>query len=481
MDINNKEENLVSEQGKVEMKDAENFIDNNENETKDNNAEEVPKEVLQLTKPQSDDLVENNQRKKSYVDEMSDAGQPIGKRTMETILLNLNSYWLEIIGSISLVISVTIYEFLALAALLVIAPLFGVGEFSMEDIKITFTFVVSDIGLKWLFFITMSQHLSVGFLCLTTFSNVFQETRNIKKFYIVNCIKVVLFYVLSVIILKVIIRDAIGGYIIDKIKETNLNEESFNNMKDLLEKTIDKVCLIVGNFLATFNTFIEKTMFGTLYIVLLSEPKGLAGKKMLYFRLISIIPILYMVVSIILRALQNGKVIVISEYVSPLLLGPKITVYGFFVTTISMIKYNSIAYDVYDKEGYLDPKVFTKIGSKMFAIFAMVEMIIGLFFPSWSFVGIGSKYLMILCAPIMTLYDYRKKNEVHLPCCKQKDFSKCIKITLNVFGYTLIILLGILVAVYAIGIFGNTLADLYQLIADNWDWALEFASLLGII
>ena len=142
-----------------------------------------------------------------------------------------------------------------------------------------------------------------------------------------------------------------------------------------------------------------------------------------------------------------------------------------------MIKYNSLAYNVYDYEGYLDPKVFTKIGSKMFAIFGIIEMIIGLFAPSWTFVGIGSKYLMILCAPIMTLYDYKKKNEVHLPCCKQKDFSRCIKITFNVIGYTLIVLLGIILAILVFGLLGGTIQDIFSIIANNWDWALEISSL----
>ena len=136
-----------------------------------------------------------------------------------------------------------------------------------------------------------------------------------------------------------------------------------------------------------------------------------------------------------------------------------------------------MAYNVYDDEGYLEPKVFTKIGSKMFAIFAMFEMIIGLFKPSWTFVGIGSKYLMILCAPIMTLYDYKKKNEVQLPCCKSKDFSKCIKISFNVIGYTLIVLMGIILASMVLDLFGGTMEEIFSIIADNWDWALEIASL----
>ena len=484
MDINTKEENLISDQGKIELKDAENFNENdNENNTNDNNKEEIPKEVLIHNKPKNEESSDNNKRKKSFVDEMSDAGEPIGKQTMETILLNLNSYWLELIGSISLVISVFIYEILGLIAYSLVAGLFGKQELTMDLINNAFTTIVRDIGLKWLFFIQMSQHLSIGFFCLTTFSNVFNETKNIKKFFITNAIKVIIFYALSVIILKVLIRDGIGGFIHNKIEEAkntegfSVTEEKLNDIKDLLDRLVDKLSMIIGNFLATFNTFIEKFMLGTLYISLLSEPKNFVGKKMLYLRLVSIIPILYMIISIIFRALQNGEVLEISEYISPLLLGPKITVYGFFVSTIAMIKYKSLAYDLYDQEGYLDPKVFTKIGSKMFAIFAMIEMIIGLFFPSWTFVGVGSKYLMILCAPIMTLYDYKKTNEVHLPCCKSKDFSKCIKITLNVIGYTLIIMIGLLLAFSVLDLLGGTIEELFEIIANNWDWALEIASL----
>ena len=41
-----------------------------------------------------------------------------------------------------------------------------------------------------------------------------------------------------------------------------------------------------------------------------------------------------MIVSIILRSLQRTEIIYINEYVSPLLLGQKITIYGFFKSTI---------------------------------------------------------------------------------------------------------------------------------------------------
>ena len=92
-----------------------------------------------------------------------------------------------------------------------------------------------------------------------------------------------------------------------------------------------------------------------------------------------------------------------------------------------MIKYKSIKYEIFDEENYIEPKIFSKIGSRMFSVFGILELFIGLIFPSWNVAGIGEKYLLILCAPIITLYDYKKKHEVHLPCCKKKTILPASK------------------------------------------------------
>ena len=91
------------------------------------------------------------------------------------------------------------------------------------------------------------------------------------------------------------------------------------------------------------------------------------------------------------------------------------------------------------------------IGSKTFGILGIVELIIGLFFPSWVPIGIGGKYLLVLCAPIVALYDYKKKYEIKYPCCKKKDCSFCLKIFINVIGYFLITVFGTIVFVLTYG------------------------------
>ena len=85
MDIN-KNENLTdnNEQNKNELKEI--FEDNSNKEDNSNN-EEIPKEVLMYSKPVNSDSMED--KKKDLISETeSEAGQPIGKKEMDAILLN---------------------------------------------------------------------------------------------------------------------------------------------------------------------------------------------------------------------------------------------------------------------------------------------------------------------------------------------------------------------------------------------------------
>lgn len=419
--------------------------------------------------------IEEEKKPNLITETESEAGQPVGKKEMETILLILNSYWLELIGSMSLILSLLIYEIIGLFALNLIISVFS-GEFTFNLFSELFTLIVNDIGLKWLFFIQLSQHLSIGFFCLTTFSNMFHETKNIKKFYISNLIKVAVFYAISVIILKIIIKDYIGSTIHKKINETGIDDRE--KVFEIVDKIIDKVLIIVADFLSTYNTFIEKLTLGSLYIFLFSEPKPLMGKKMLYFRLLSLIPIFYIIISLVIRALHNTNIIVLNEFISPILLGPKIVVYLFFISCLSLIKYKSIKFNVFDKENYINPKVFSNIGSKCFGILGIIELIIGLFFPSFSPVGIGGKYLLVICAPIMSLYDYKKKYKIHFPFCKRGDFSLCLKLVINIVGYILIIILGVILFFGVLALFVEYIQPLVEFIIDQFDLVVEIMDLV---
>ena len=480
-----KEENLIKEKNIQEI-------------TAKGNQEEIPKEVEMLT--YNNDQIDNNNKDDNkdnnsnnqlsndvsteddesnnphYISsEDSESGQPI-KKTMNLLLLNLNSYWLELIGSISLIFSILIYEFIALLAFLIIIPLFRF-EINFEIVKEVFSFTFIKIGMKWLFFITISQHISVGFFCLTTFSNIFQETSNKIKFYILSVIKVALYYTLSVLILKVFIKNMIGGFVRDKINLVSMSDKDKEKILDFFDDILNKIYIIVANFLSMYNTFLEKLIIGTIYILLFYKPKYLKGKKKIFFRFLSLIPIIYIIISLVIRALHNSEIIDLNEFISPLLLGPKIVIYSFFVFTLLFIKYKSLKYNVFDSEKCIDPRVFTVIGSRIFGILGIIELIIGLFFSDITQIGIGNQYLLILCAPIITLYDYKRKYKLNFPFCKKGDFSRCLKITLNIVGYFFIFLMGVILLHLSVATINEYIRPFVEFIIGNFELFIQIASL----
>jgi len=144
---NTKKESLTpnNEQIKHELKDIyEEKPINDDN----SNSEEIPKEVQMFyNKPTNSDYLE--EKKKDLISETeSNAGQPIGKKEMDTILLSLNPYWIELIASIGVTISLIIYEALGLLGL---NTLFNFLDSSGEDLMQSISALldlISALGIK---------------------------------------------------------------------------------------------------------------------------------------------------------------------------------------------------------------------------------------------------------------------------------------------------------------------------------------------
>ena len=401
----------------------------------------------------------------------------IGKKEMNTILTNLNSYWIELIGSFGLFLYIYVIEIIALILLASLLNLLNDPNISFLGHSLSFIF--QDIGVKYFILIAVFQHLSVGFFCLTTFSSIFQETLHIKRFIICNSIKVVCYYILSISILYGLIKTGIKNFSEEHIESVlnenpDIDEESKKKILDLVDSFTKKVIIFVGNFLAVYNVFYDKFILGFLYIFLFTTPYDISGYKKVLFRMCSIFPIAIIVASLALRALMTREELYINVFISPLFLGSKIVIYGFFVITLFAIKIKSIKYNVYEGE-FISPKVFKKMASKIFSLLGFVELIIALAFPRWTNIGIGQKYLLILCAPIITLYDYKKKKKVKFPCCNKGDISLCFKIIVNIVGYLVAIVFA--VALYfEISLFiDQYIKDILNIIINNLDL------LLGII
>ena len=219
-----------------------------------------------------------------------------------------------------------------------------------------------------------------------------------------------------------------------------------------------------------------------MYIFIFVTPKKCAENKVLLylFRSLSVIPIGFIVFSLWFRALQKTSDLKINEYLSAILMGQKITMFSFFIVGIFVIKYKSMKYaNIYDEEGLIDTRVFTKIGSAIFAVFGAIEFIVGLFLPDLTSYGIGRKYLIILCAPIFTLYDYKKQYKVTFPCCHKGDMSLCFKIIIYIIGYFLMLVLGIIFILVAYKFIDKYIVPLLKFIIDNYDGISKLLSNLA--
>ena len=474
---NNEKDNLSSKNKDKEEEEINNNIEKMSNDEKTNcNEEAISKEIRIINdvneKPKNEENITNKNKKKYLINEedLDNNSIQIGKKFMDSILLNLNSYWIEILGFLNIIISIIIYETIAIIILYLLVTLFK-NEINFSEIRNAFSVIINDIGIKWLLFIIINKHLSVGFFCLITFSYTLQEVKNIKTFYILNFIKFILYYGVSIIILKVIMRDYIGGLIKSKVIETQILQKK--KTFEIFEPLIDRAVIYVARFLSTFNIFLEKIILGSIYIFLFYEPKIISQTKILLFRLLSLIPILFILVSLILRALETTKKIRINEYISSFLLGPKISVYGYFITTLSILKYKSITYEVFDSEHCLDSRIFTKIGAKNFAIFGFIELIIGLFFPNWISVGIGNNYLLILSAPITAIYDYKRQSKTPFPCCKRGNFYLCFKIIVYGISCIIIFILTLFLIILLVNFISIYISPIIEFIIDNFDLIRE--------
>jgi len=148
------------------------------------------KSGITFKKPQveEENIIKDDIKTNDIDDASSEETSPIIKKAMEGISLLLNSYWIELMGSLSLILYILIIEILIMYGIDAVDSLIGtIDEKSgnaFDNIIKLLNVALNKFGFKWVTFITMSQHLSVGFLCLTTFTSIIRETKKIKKFYI---------------------------------------------------------------------------------------------------------------------------------------------------------------------------------------------------------------------------------------------------------------------------------------------------------
>jgi len=274
------QENLIT--NKTESTELKELIDSDdsgdENDIKKTDKEETPEKVKQnleknenqenteltIEKPkdEEEEKLISGDKKENYIDESTG---PIGKKELKSLLLVLNSYWIELMGSISLIFSLLVLGIISVVILMVVDPTLGNTEgSSISNFINLLVILLQKLGFKWFFFITMGNHLSVGFFSLATFTSVLRDTKNIKKFYIVNFIKFGIFYALTIIVLKLIMANVLQEFFYNEIQYFHVTDKK---VEFFFERFIEKVVNYVGRFLSTYNIFLEKIVFGTMYLL----------------------------------------------------------------------------------------------------------------------------------------------------------------------------------------------------------------------
>lgn len=197
--------------------------------------------------------------------------------------------------------------------------------------------------------------------------------------------------------------------------------------------------LVTKNGYFAFNIFVDLFLCTLFTYFVAAKPKKIfVGKKLIIFRLLAILPALYEIGSIIVKALATLHIITLTAYVYPLLTTKPPLTFLIFVALAFFLKFRSRVYKRRGKtqEDY-DAFLKTKANSLHFSIYAsIVIVVVGILdlillvilaaifynkFPgedvgdqilaalngisSW---GIGKTGSLILIIPILFLFSYSK-------------------------------------------------------------------------
>ena len=382
------------------------------------------------------------------------------KKEIKTNPLILNEFWVHLISKIMINVSIIYYELIPFIIYMYL------------DDGYDFYFFFSSL-YKYIFIIQFVPQFSIILYSLSTFSKVIKKTNKIKKFFIINIIKAIIFYFVSLIILS-LIKNNLYNFLRNEISKIYIDDKII----EILENFRDFLLKFIGNFLANFNTNLDILIIGSFYIFLFKNPKKLAGKKLFYFRLMSIFPILFVLISIIFRALVKKNIIKINIFIYPIFVGSKVSIFGFFITTLLYLKYKSKEYFIFDENNYILPKVFSKIGGKIFSYFAYAELFFEYFLSDFKFIGLGKQYLSIFAVPLVLLYDYKKKKIVHWRICKKRKMNKFINFLVSFILYLFVLFFGLADFGILIEIIDKYIKSIVKYIKENKDIIKELIKLL---
>ena len=397
------------------------------------------------------------------------------KKNYKSNILIISNFWIELLSKIAFYASLIVYLYIAGCVSLTLLNTF---EGNLNQTLEGITNLIQKVGIKRLFLAKVGQHLSIGFFCLSNISKFLNEINRPKKFFIYNFIQFILFFLFSIFIME------LGIKIFDKeIKRINELNDVSTQTKEKLLKIIDELkrfCqVLLGNMLGNISNSLDRLLIGGLYSTLFLSPKRLSKKYIIFFRLLSVVPMSYIVVGLIIRALINSKKINWCPEISQLFVGPKITIFCYYITFLLYVKIKGKNNNIFDKKNNIKPSAFSNISFRIFAFFGFIELSVGLIFPWISSIGIGNHYLFILCTPIILLYDYKKEFKIHMNRCKILNSPVFINIAVSLTSIIIIFFEGLLLYMFGFVLIKQYLLPIYLMVADNYEFIIRAFDLIN--
>lgn len=168
--------------------------------------------------------------------------------------------------------------------------------------------------------------------------------------------------------------------------------------------------------LVNYNVFLDLLLCTLFYFFLNYKPKKLKGRKLLVFRWCAVLPVVYVVASIILFGLHNLGVIQFTVAGLAALVCRAPAVYVVFFALTAFLKYRKRLYEMYSSnteqyEKYLYSRRnslhFSLFCSLMLAVVSLIDFLLSLI-PGATCFSIGNSYMLFLAIPFVLLMSYTR-------------------------------------------------------------------------
>ena len=303
-----------------------------------------PQEVIDAEKKFSSPTEDKNEEKNRFsINESFEEKE--GKLTEDkkdkeykdfnTNLLVLNQHYLNNLITVTFGLSISFLEIVTLISIISILSLL---EWDFQTLKEAIVTCFENIGFKWILLFHLITHLTLGLNCLSNLTSILIEKDDPLKFYIKNIIYVIIYYIITIVVLKVFLTDYAIGKLITEIKKIKIDDDIKNLVIDFIVDVSNFLIKWIANYAGDFNNGLDRLIMGSIYFTLFAKPKCFNESNIIYFRLLVILPALVIFLSLFLRLMNNDGVLNLSLYLNPIIIGLKPMIFALFNWSLLTIK-----------------------------------------------------------------------------------------------------------------------------------------------